>query len=83
MSINSKTTSDPKQTIEDARIKARNSDKKGVLVLSGKQWSGQQISELIEDVYDDYNYYLKTRESPEITLYYRDLLAYLVKNYGH
>jgi hypothetical protein len=52
-------------------------------VLSGKQWSGQQISELIEDVYDDYNFYLKTRESPEITLYYRDLLAYLVKNYGH
>jgi hypothetical protein len=52
-------------------------------VLNGKQWSGQQISELIEDVYDDYNYYLKTRESPEITLYYRDLLAYLVKNYGH
>jgi hypothetical protein len=52
-------------------------------VLSGKQWSGQQISELIEDVYDDYNYYLKTRESPQITLYYRDLLAYLVKNYGH
>jgi len=52
-------------------------------VLKGKQWSGQQISELIEDVYDDYNFYLKTRESPEITLYYRDLLAYLVKNYGH
>lgn len=52
-------------------------------VLHGKHWSGQQISELIEDVYDDYNYYLKTRESPEITLYYRDLLAYLVKNYGH
>jgi hypothetical protein len=52
-------------------------------VLNGKQWSGQQISELIEDVYDDYNFYLKTRESPEITLYYRDLLAYLVKNYGH
>ena len=51
--------------------------------LNGKHWSGQQISELIEDVYDDYNYYLKTRESPEITLYYRDLLAYLVKNYGH
>ena len=52
-------------------------------VLKGKHWSGQQISELIEDVYDDYNYYLKTRESPEITVYYRDLLAYLVKNYGH
>lgn len=39
ISINSKTTSDPKQTIEDARIKARNSGKKGVLVLSGKQCS--------------------------------------------
>lgn len=52
-------------------------------ILDGKQWSGQQISKLIEDVHDDYNFYLKTRESPEITLYYRDLLAYLVKNYGH
>lgn len=52
-------------------------------VLNGKQWSGQQISELIEDVYDDYKFYLKTRESPEIILYYRDLLSYLVKNYGH
>ena len=52
-------------------------------ILNEKQWSGQQISKLIEDVYDDYKFYLKTRESPEITLYYRDLLAYLVKNYGH
>tara|TARA_B110001452_G_C15238291_1_gene428752 strand:+ start:213 stop:4523 length:4311 start_codon:yes stop_codon:yes gene_type:complete len=33
--INSKTTNDPKQSIEDARIKARNSGKKGVLVFSG------------------------------------------------
>jgi len=39
ISINSKTTNDPKQSIEDARIKARNSGKKGVLVLSGKQCS--------------------------------------------
>jgi len=61
----------------------RMNDRFDEFVLNGKQWSGQQISELIEDVYDDYNYYLKTRESPEITLYYRDLLAYLVKNYGH
>jgi hypothetical protein len=38
-SINSKTTNNPKQSIEDARIKARNSGKKGVLVLSGKQCS--------------------------------------------
>ena len=39
ISINSKTTSNPKQTIEDARIKATNSGKKGVLVLSGRQCS--------------------------------------------
>jgi hypothetical protein len=39
ISINSKTTSNPKQSIEDARIKAKNSGKKGVLVLSGKQCS--------------------------------------------
>lgn len=39
ISINSVTTNDPKQTIENARIKARNSNKKGVLVLSGKQCS--------------------------------------------
>ena len=39
ISINSKTTNNPKQNIEDARIKARNSGKKGVLVLSGKQCS--------------------------------------------
>jgi hypothetical protein len=39
ISINSKITHSPKQTIEDARIKAINSKKKGVLVLSGKQCS--------------------------------------------
>jgi hypothetical protein len=39
ISINSKTTNNPKQSIEDARIKARNSGKKGALVLSGKQCS--------------------------------------------
>ena len=39
IAINCKTTNNPKQSIEDARIKARNSGKKGVLVLSGKQCS--------------------------------------------
>ncbi len=37
--INSKITNNPKQSIEDARIKARSSGKKGVLVLSAKQCS--------------------------------------------
>lgn len=39
ISINSKTGNDPKKSIEEARNKARNSGKKGVLVLSGKQCS--------------------------------------------
>ena len=47
------------------------------------QGSGQHITDLIEDVYDDYQYFLKTRKDPELILYYRDLLSYLVKNYGH
>ena len=37
--INTKTTNNPKQTIEDARQRARNGRKKGVLVLSGRQCS--------------------------------------------
>jgi hypothetical protein len=36
ISINSKTTNNPKKSIEDARNKARNNGKKGVLVLSGQ-----------------------------------------------
>ena len=39
ISINSKTTNNPKQTIENTRIQAKNKNKKGVLVLSGKQCS--------------------------------------------
>ena len=39
VSINSKTTNNPKQLIEETRIKAKNNNKKGVLVLSGKQCS--------------------------------------------
>lgn len=45
--------------------------------------SGQQWTDLIEDVHDDYLHFLKTRESHELIIYYRDLLSYLVKNYGH
>uniref|UniRef100_A0A6C0HAD5 Uncharacterized protein n=1 Tax=viral metagenome TaxID=1070528 RepID=A0A6C0HAD5_9ZZZZ len=39
VSINSNVTNNPKKTIEDARKTAKNSGKKGVLVLSGKQCS--------------------------------------------
>jgi hypothetical protein len=37
--LNSKMTNDPKQTILDAKTRAKNLGKKGVLVLSGKQCS--------------------------------------------
>jgi len=37
--INSKTTTDPKQAILDTKTRAKNSGKKGVLVLSGRQCS--------------------------------------------
>ena len=39
ISINSKITQNPKQDIENAKIVAKNSGKKGILVLSGKQCS--------------------------------------------
>ena len=39
ININSKTTHNPKKAIEDARDKAKNDGKKGVLVLSGRQCS--------------------------------------------
>jgi len=45
--------------------------------------SGQRMTDLIEDVHDDYLHFIKTRESPELIIYYRDLLSFLVKNYGH
>jgi len=39
VSINSKTTKDPKQAIINGTIQAKNTDKRGVLVLSGRQCS--------------------------------------------
>jgi hypothetical protein len=39
ITINSKTTNDPKQKIIEARVKAKNDGKEGVLVLSGRQCS--------------------------------------------
>jgi|TARA_R100000231_G_scaffold25969_1_gene23554 hypothetical protein len=47
-------------------------------------WSGQDIYNLIENVHDDYNFYLaKKRSDPDRVIYYRDLLTYLIKTYGH
>jgi len=47
-------------------------------------WSGQDIHNLIENVHDDYNYHFKKRRSdPDRVVYFRDLLSYLIKTYGH
>ena len=46
-------------------------------------WSGQDITELLLAVHDNYDYFARSRHSPEMTLYYHDLLGRLVKTYGH
>jgi len=46
-------------------------------------WSGQEITDLLLAIHDNYDYFAKSRHSPEMTLYYDDLLRRLVKTYGH
>jgi len=49
----------------------------------GSQWSGQEVTDLLSGVYDDYRIYEKIKTNPTLVVYYRDLLSYLVKTYGH
>jgi hypothetical protein len=49
----------------------------------GSQWSGQEVTDLLSGVYDDYRTYEKIKTNPTLVVYYRDLLSYLVKTYGH
>lgn len=48
-------------------------------------WSGTEIHNLIEGVHEDYKTAVKSKRkvNPTKVLYYRDLLSYLVKTYGH
>ena len=46
-------------------------------------WSGQEITDLLLAIHDNYDYFAKSRHSPEMTLYYHDLLGRLIKTYGH
>jgi len=46
-------------------------------------WSGQEITDLLLAIYDNYDYFAKSKHSPEMTLYYHDLLGRLIKTYGH
>jgi len=47
------------------------------------RFTGQSISDLINGVYEEYEYFKASKAQPEVVVYYRDLLTYLVKTYGH
>ena len=48
-----------------------------------KYLSGQQLNNIIETIHEEYKYSVKEKQPPYITLYYRDLLSFLIKTYGH
>ena len=52
-------------------------------IIDNSEWSGQEITNLISDVYEDYETFTKQRANPSVVLHYRDLLSYLIKTYGH
>ena len=54
-----------------------------VIREDGSQWTGQDVTDLLSGVYDDYKTYEKIKTNPTLVVYYRDLLSYLVKTYGH
>jgi len=54
-----------------------------VTTINRSHWSGQEISNLLVGVHEDYEHYIKIKAPKEVVLYYRDVLTYLVKTYGH
>jgi len=48
-----------------------------------EKYSGEDIHKVMNDVYLDYEDSKLKRKNIELTIYYRDLLSFLVKNYGH
>lgn len=45
--------------------------------------SGEDIHSIIDGVHKDYDRSKKDRRDIEGTIYYRDLLSFLIKTYGH
>ena len=45
--------------------------------------SGEDIHQVIDSVHKDYDRSKKLRRDIEGTIYYRDLLSFLIKTYGH
>ena len=48
-----------------------------------KAHSGEDIHKVINGVHLDYEDAKKSRRDIELTIYYRDLLSFHIKNYGH
>ena len=63
----------PMASFRDIFIKEPNQDKH----------SGEDIHGVINSVFLDYERSKKSRRDIEGTIYYRDLLSFLVKTYGH
>lgn len=45
--------------------------------------SGQELTKFIDVINEEFKRSTKEKEPPAVTLYYRDLLTYLIKTYGH
>jgi len=54
-----------------------------VTTIDRSHWTGQEIANLLVGVHEDYEHYIKIKAPKEVVLYYRDLLSYLIKTYGH
>ena len=48
-----------------------------------KHMSGEEKTGFIEYVEDDYYHCLKMKQHPDLIKYYKDVLARLIKTYGH
>lgn len=76
-----------KNKIYNVRMKRTNIFKphrlENVLDIDYSTWSGQEITELLLAVHDNYDYFVKNKHSPEMILYYHDILSRLIKTYGH
>jgi len=53
------------------------------LIPGSEKHSGEDIHKVIDDVHMDYEDCRTKRRNVELTIYYRDLLSFLIKNYGH
>jgi len=53
------------------------------LIPDSGKYAGEDIHKVIDDVHTDYEDSKNKRRNIELTIYYRDLLSFLIKNYGH